>query len=57
LGHLVVGDYDLKPTMRGGVVSGNAFIDNISTRRYTPLRPHGSLPTKSTFYGIWRDGR
>ena len=56
MGHLVVGNYDLKPTVRGGVVSGNAFIYNISTRRYTLLRLHGSLSTKSSFYGIWQDG-
>jgi hypothetical protein len=56
MGHLVVGNYDLKPTVGGGVVSGNAFIYNISTRRYTLLRLHGSLSTKSSFYGIWQDG-
>jgi hypothetical protein len=56
MGHLVVGNYDLKPTVRGGVVSGNGFIYNISTRRYTLLRLHGSLSTKSSFYGIWQDG-
>jgi hypothetical protein len=56
MGHLVVGNYDLKPTVRGGLVSGNAFIYSISTRRYTLLRLHGSLSTKSSFYGIWQDG-
>ena len=56
MGHLVVGNYDLKPAVGGGVVSGNAFIYNISTRRYTLLRLHGSLSTKSSFYGIWQDG-
>ena len=56
MGHLVVGNYDLKPTVRGGLVSGNAFIYNVNTRRYTLLRLHGSLSTKSTFYGIWQDG-
>jgi len=39
-----------------GVVSGSAFIYSIRTRRYRLLRPHGSLSTKSTFYGIWQDG-
>jgi hypothetical protein len=56
LGHLVVGNYDLKPTVGSRPVSGNAFIYNLSTRRYTLLRLHGSLATKSTFYGIWQDG-
>ncbi len=56
MGDLVAGNYDLTPAVRGGVVSGNAFIYNIGTRRYTLLRLHGSLSTKSTFYGIWQDG-
>jgi hypothetical protein len=56
MGNLVVGNYDLNPTVRGGVVSGNAFIYNITKRRWTLLRMHGSLSTKSTFYGIWQDG-
>jgi hypothetical protein len=56
MGHLVAGNYNLNPSVRGGLVSGNAFIYNISTRRYTLLRLHGSLSTKSSFYGIWQDG-
>jgi hypothetical protein len=56
MGHLVVGNYDLKPTVGSRPISGNAFIYNLSTRRYTLLRLHGSLATKSTFYGIWQDG-
>ena len=56
MGNLVVGNYDLNPTVRGGLVSGNAFIYNITTRQWTLLRMHGSLSTKSTFYGIWQDG-
>jgi len=56
MGNLVVGNYDLNPTVRGGIVSGNAFIYNITKRRWTLLRMHGSLSTKSTFYGIWQDG-
>jgi hypothetical protein len=56
MGHLVVGNYDLKPTVGSRPVSGNAFIYNLSTRRYTLLRLHGSLATKTTFYGIWQDG-
>jgi hypothetical protein len=56
MGNLVVGNYDLNPTVRGGVVSGNAFIYNITRRQWTLLRLHGSLSTKSSFYGIWQDG-
>jgi len=56
MGNLVVGNYDLNPTVHGGLVSGNAFIYNITKRRWTLLRMHGSLSTKSTFYGIWQDG-
>jgi hypothetical protein len=56
MGNLVVGNYDLNPTVRGGVVSGNAFIYNMTRRQWTLLRMHGSLSTKSTFYGIWQDG-
>ncbi len=56
MGNLVVGNYNLNPTVRGGLVSGNAFIYNITKRRWTLLRMHGSLSTKSTFYGIWQDG-
>ena len=56
MGNLVVGNYDLNPTVRGGVVSGNAFIYNITKRRWTLLRMHGSLSTKTTLYAIWQDG-
>jgi len=56
MGNLVVGNYDLNPTVRGGVASGNAFIYNMTRRQWTLLRMHGSLSTKSTFYGIWQDG-
>jgi hypothetical protein len=56
MGNLVVGNYNLNPTVRGGLVSGNAFIYNITKRQWTLLRLHGSLSTKSTFYGIWQDG-
>ncbi len=56
MGNLVVGNYDLNPTVRGGVASGNAFIYNITRHRWTLLRLHGSLSTQSTFYGIWQDG-
>jgi hypothetical protein len=56
MGDLVVGNYDLNPTVRGGVPSGNAFIYNMTRRQWTLLRLHGSLSTLSTFYGIWQDG-
>jgi hypothetical protein len=56
MGNLVVGNYDLKPTVRGGLVSGNAFIYNITRRQWTLLRMHGSLSTKTSLYGIWQDG-
>ena len=56
MGNLVVGNYDLNPAVRGGLASGNAFIYNITRRQWTLLRMHGSLSTKSTFYGIWQDG-
>ena len=56
MGNLVVGNYDLKPTVRGGLVSGNAFIYNITKRQWTLLRMHGSLSTKTSLYGIWQDG-
>jgi hypothetical protein len=56
MGNLVVGNYDLNPTVRGGVASGNAFIYNMTRQQWTLLRMHGSLSTKSTFYGIWQDG-
>ncbi len=56
MGNLVVGNYDLNPTVRGGVVSGNAFIYNITKHQWTLLRMHGSLSTKTSLYGIWQDG-
>jgi hypothetical protein len=56
MGNLVVGDYDLNPSVRGGLISGNAFIYNMARRRWTLLRLHGSLSTKTTLYAIWQDG-
>jgi hypothetical protein len=56
MGNLVVGNYDLKPTVHGGLVSGNAFIYNISRGQWTLLQMHGSLSTKTSLYGIWQDG-
>jgi hypothetical protein len=56
MGNLVVGNYDLKPAVHGGLVSGNAFIYNITKGRWTLLQMHGSLSTKTTLYGVWQDG-
>ncbi len=56
MGDLVVGNYDLNPAVRGGVLSGNAFIYNMTSRRWTLLRLRGSLSNKTTLYGIWQDG-
>jgi CHRD domain len=56
MGNLVVGNYDLKPAVRGGPITANAFIYNMTTRRWTLLVLHGSQSTQSTFYGIWQDG-
>lgn len=56
MGNLVVGNYNLNPTVRGGLVSGNAFIYNITRRQWTLIQMHGSLSTKTSLYGIWQDG-
>jgi hypothetical protein len=56
MGDLVVGNYDLKPSVRGGVASANAFIYNLARRQWTLLRLGGSLSSQTTLYGIWQDG-
>lgn len=56
MGNLVVGNYDLNPTVRGGLASGNAFIYNMTRHQWTLLRLGGSLHSKTTLYGIWQDG-
>jgi hypothetical protein len=56
MGDLVVGNYDLNPTVAGGVVSGNAFIYNMTSQKWTLLRLGGSLSSATTLYGIWQDG-
>ncbi len=56
MGDLVVGNYDLKPMVHGGLVSGNAFIYNIVRHQWTLLQMHGSLSTKTSLYGIWQHG-
>lgn len=47
MGDLVVGNYDLS----GKPASGNAFIYNIRTKRFTVLE----IGKLATAYGIWRD--
>jgi parallel beta-helix repeat protein len=56
MGNLVVGNYDLNPTVAGGVASGNGFIYNLSKRQWTLLRLRGSMSSLTTLYGIWQDG-
>jgi hypothetical protein len=56
MGNLVVGNYDLNPTVRGGVASGNAFLYNMTRRQWTLLRLGRSLSSLTTLYGIWQDG-
>jgi hypothetical protein len=56
MGNLVVGNYDLKPTVHGGLISANAFIYNMTSRRWTLLRLGGSQSSQTTLYGIWQDG-
>jgi hypothetical protein len=56
MGNLVVGNYDLHPSVPGGVISANAFIYNMTTRRWTLLRLGGSMSDQTTLYGIWQDG-
>src|SRR5215475_1059274 len=53
MGDLVVGNYDLN---LGNGVSGNAFIYNMSTQRWTLLQLGGSLASGTTLYGIWQNG-
>jgi parallel beta-helix repeat protein len=56
MGNLVVGNYDLNPTVRGGVASGNAFIYNMTRHQWTLLHLGGSLSSVTTLYGIWQNG-
>lgn len=56
MGDLVVGNYDLNPGVPGGLISGNAFIYNMTTRLWTLLQLGGSLSSATTLYGIWQDG-
>ena len=56
MGDLVVGNYDLSPGVPGGVISGNAFIYNMSRHQWTLLRLGGSLSSQTSLYGIWQNG-
>jgi hypothetical protein len=56
MGNLVVGNYDLNPSVPGGLVSGNGFIYNLTSHEWTLLDLGGSLSSASTIYGIWQDG-
>ena len=56
MGDLVVGNYDLNPSVPGGVTSANAFIYNTSRHQWTLLDLGGSLSSQTTLYGIWQDG-
>jgi hypothetical protein len=56
MGNLVVGNYDLNPSVPGGVASGNAFIYNMTRHQWTLLHLGGSLSSLTTLYGIWQDG-
>jgi len=53
MGDLVVGNYDLN---LGHGASGNAFIYNMTTGRWTLLQLGGSLASGTTLYGTWQDG-
>lgn len=56
MGDLVVGNYDLNPSVPGGGVSGNAFIYNMTRHQWTLLRLGGSLSSETSLYGIWQNG-
>jgi hypothetical protein len=55
MGNLVVGNYDLNPSVHG-VITANAFIYNMSTQLWTLLRLGGSMSSVTTLYGIWQNG-
>ncbi|MGH3405768.1 MAG: CHRD domain-containing protein, partial [Streptosporangiaceae bacterium] len=56
MGDLVVGNYDLNPSVPGGLISANGFIYNLATQRWTLLDLGGSMSSSSSLYGIWQDG-
>jgi parallel beta-helix repeat protein len=56
MGDLVVGNYDLNPSVPGGLASGNAFIYNMAKRQWTLLDLGSSMSSLTTLYGVWQDG-
>jgi hypothetical protein len=56
MGDLVVGNYDLNPSVPGGAISGNGFIYNLARQQWTLLDLGGSMSSDSSLYGIWQDG-
>jgi hypothetical protein len=56
MGDLVVGNYDLNPSVPGGLISGNAFIYNMTRHQWTLLDLGRSLSSVTTIYGIWQNG-
>jgi hypothetical protein len=56
MGDLVVGNYDLNPSVPGGVASGNAFIYNMTRHQWTLLQLGRSMSSETTLYGIWQNG-
>ena len=56
MGNLVVGNYDLNPSVPGGLASGNGFIYNMTRQQWTLLRLGGSMSNLTTLYGIWQNG-
>jgi hypothetical protein len=56
MGDLVVGNYDLNPSVPGGLLSANAFIYNMTRHQWTLLDLGRSLSSVTTLYGIWQNG-
>jgi parallel beta-helix repeat protein len=56
MGDLVVGNYDLNPSVPGGLASGNAFIYNMTKRQWTLLDLGRSMSSLTTLYGVWQNG-
>jgi hypothetical protein len=56
MGDLVVGNYDLNPSVPGGLISANAFIYSLTTHQWTLLDLGGSLSSVTSVYGIWQNG-
>lgn len=56
MGDLVVGNYDLNPAGPGSVITANAFIYDLTTRRWTLVDLGRRMSDQTTLYGIWQDG-